>query len=407
MTDKQKLQMAVAKARKELRELALADDSTALAIEEKTTELGNLEAREAALPDDEVVDEKVVDKPDEDAEAREVRALREESRVAHYVAAVLEERPIDGREAELNAALKMSPSTFPLRLLAPEVRATTDAESQKNARPWVQRLFGESAASFLGVTVFSVGPGTVSVPVITAGAAGAQRGRGQAADDAAWTVSVSDLKPTRNVTRAVFAVEDAARLPGVEQALRRDLRMALNDGLDKIVFNGDATADENVADIVGLAAASGVAEETLTQTAKVAAFSILGAFANLVDGKAAAMLGDLRAVVSVSAYQEWLSTNATTTQALTVARFLADAGLPQIRVREGIADNTDAGSFGAFVGRQRGIAGCGVAPIWAPGRIVRDIYTRAKHGEISINITALWSFALPRASNFARIKFVA
>ena len=41
------------------------------------------------------------------------------------------------------------------------------------------------------------------------------------------------MKPKRGSVRAIFSVEDDARMPGLEDALVRDLRGALMDGIDK------------------------------------------------------------------------------------------------------------------------------------------------------------------------------
>ena len=73
MTDRQKLDLAAATARKELRALALSEDATAEQIAEATATVDNLEARAAALSDE----------PDlpadparaEDGEGREIRKL--------------------------------------------------------------------------------------------------------------------------------------------------------------------------------------------------------------------------------------------------------------------------------------------------------------------------------------------
>ena len=406
MTDRQRLEIAVAKSKKELRELALADDSTAEAIEAKTTELSNLEARAAALPEPEP-EPPEPNVQDEDSEDRERLQLAAKSSVASYLCAAMEGATVGGPEAEYNAALGMGAGSFPLRLLAPEARATTDADALASQGTWVDRLFGDSAARWMGVSMPSVRPGTATYPVTSAGASAAQRGRGEAAADTAWTVGVTDAKPTRNVVSAKFAVEDAARLPGVEDAVRRELRMALVDGIDKAIFLGDSGANENTADIVGLNTASGVVEQELTQAQATSAVPVLGAFTNMVDGLAAAMLGDLRAVLSVGAYRSWVKALAVAGQEMTLNRFLEEAGLPQVRVREGISTVTTAGAFAGFVGRQRGIMGCGVAPVWEAARLIRDPYSGAKTGEVVLTLTTLWAFKLPRAANFGRIKFVA
>ena len=57
------------------------------------------------------------------------------------------------------------------------------------------------------------------------------------------------MKPKRNAVRLLFSIEDAARIPGLESALNRDLRMALKEGVDRAIFLGDATATGNDADI--------------------------------------------------------------------------------------------------------------------------------------------------------------
>ena len=85
--------------------------------------------------------------------------------------------------------------------------------------------------------------------------------------------------------RLKFAVEDAARIPGLEAALTRDLRMALTEGVDKAIFVGDDGASEAGSDITGLQTAAGLTEKTITQAAKVKGGDVLKAFAELVDGK--------------------------------------------------------------------------------------------------------------------------
>ena len=72
-----------------------------------------------------------------------------------------------------------------------------------------------------------------------------------------------------------------------------------------------------------------------------------------------------------------------------------------------IDTDTANGDFGAFVGRGRGIEGAGVSAIWEAGELIRDPFSGAAKGEIALTLCYLWDFALPRADNFSRIKFVA
>lgn len=181
--------------------------------------------------------------PEGDAEARERAELRGRVRLGRYVSAAIEQRAADGAENEYNAALGIAGNRFPLELLAPaEMRATTDVDTTTQPRRWLDRLFAGTAAQAVGVTMESVAAGVSSYPMTTAGASAAQRAKSQAAADAAWTIGVSELKPTRNAVRLLFNLEDAARIPGLESALTRDLRMALMEGIDRAIFVGDAGA---------------------------------------------------------------------------------------------------------------------------------------------------------------------
>ena len=346
--------------------------------------------------------------PEGDAEDRERAELRGRVRLSGYVAAAVEQRSADGAEAEYNAALGIAGNRFPLEMLAPvETRATTDTDTTTTPRRWLDRLFSGTAAERVGITMESVSPGVASFPITTAGASAAQRGRGEAAADAAWTVGVSELKPTRNSVRLTFNIEDAARLPGLESALTRDLRMALVEGVDRAIFLGDDGANENSADITGLQTAANVTEATLKQADKVKGPETLTAFTGLVDGIHAAGLGDLRVVAAIGAWRLWESTIVNSAaDNMTLAAFMRAAGLSWT-ARGDIEDATTNGKFGAFIGRGRGIEGAGVAAVWEAGELIRDPYSGAAKGEVALTLSYLWNFGLPRSSNFARVKFVA
>ena len=348
--------------------------------------------------------------PETDAENRERAELRRKVRLVGYVTAAVEQRAADGAEAEYNQALGIAGNRFPLELLAPPVehRATTDTDTATIPRRWLDRLFAGTAAAHLGITMESVPAGVASFPITTAGASAAQRGRSEAVADAAWTVGVSELKPSRNAVRLTFAVEDGARLPGLESALTRDLRMALTEGVDRAIFLGDDGANENGADITGLQTAANVTERTMTQAAKVTGEGVLKAFAGLIDGKHAMTAGDLRIVLAVGANQLWFSEKAFTGASADtlIGELMTRSGLSWM-TRAEIETATTAGKFGGFVGLGRGIEGAGVAAVWEAGELIRDPYSGAAKGEIALTLSYLWNFGLPRPSNFARVKFVA
>ena len=204
--------------------------------------------------------------------------------------------------------------------------------------------------------------------------------------------------------RAVFNVEDAARLPTLEEALTRDLRMALVEGVDRAIFIGDATADPDAGDIVGLTTAS-IDESTITQTNKLLWPQTVAVFAALIDGKHAMSPADLNIVAAVGANTLWMSTSANTNRNESVAQVLQGNGLTW-KTRGDIEAATTNGKFGAFVGLARGIEGAGVAAVWDSGQLIRDPYSNAAKGEVALTLSHLWATGLPRTSNFKRVKFV-
>ena len=427
MTDAQKrlreLRERQSKERQRMAELgraeSLTDETRAEldTIESGTPDLERqLRAATVAVDDEESEQRaaaKAGDKPEGDTEDRERAELRSKVKLGGYVAAAVENRSIDGAEAEFNAAAGIGSHRFPLELLAPperraEDRAVTGVDTQTMPRTWLDRLFAETAAMRLGITMESVPVGAASFPVTTAGASAAQRGKDEAAADTAWTVGVVDMKPKRNAATLKFSIEDTARIPGLESALTRDLRMALTEGIDRAIFVGDDGATPNAGDIVGLTTAMGLTETTLTQANKVKGPETLTAFTKLVDGIHAGTVGDLNVVSAVGAYRLWEDTIINPTQATTnqtLAAFLRLAGVSW-SARGSIEDTTANNKFGAFIGRRMGIDGAGVAAVWEAGELIRDPYTDAAKGTVHLTLCWLWDFGLPRASNFARIKFV-
>ena len=343
----------------------------------------------------------------ETAEEKAEVELRSKINFGRYIGAAMAGTGIvGGAEAELNEHLNLEPNQFPMDLLAPPVeqRAARDGDADVVARSWVDRVFADSAAMRIGINFESVPPGVTAHPVLTAGGSGEQRGRTQAAGESTYSFTVSELKPTRNAVHGIYSIEDHARVPGLSDAILRDMREGIVEKVDRTIFRGDATANEDIADIAGLETLT-IGEE-ITQTNKVKADKTLEAFLSFVDGIYATSLGDLSVVAAEGANTLWYSTiHNSAADNETVARFLMAAGLSWM-VRGHIESNTANGDFGAFVGLARGMAGSGVAPVWNRGELVRDPYSSANKGEVKLTVNWLWNFGLPRTANFKRIKFV-
>ncbi len=407
MTPLQRLQLEQSEKRQKLNEL--------LAVEELTDEQrGEMEALTKRMGQIEVeIRAAIVAEADpeprqtkDDGENKEIREIRSKVSVLDYVDAATEMRAVGGAAAEYNAAMKMGLDRFPLDLLAPEERAVTGTDAQVTQTGWLDRLFASTAATRLGISMRSVPSGVASYPITNTGPSAAQRAKEQAIGDAAWTVSTTEMRPTRNGVRILFTLEDSARLPGLEDALRRDLGMALTEGVDRAIFLGDSGATGTAADITGLTTAA-ITETTIAQAAKIKGPETLAAFVNLVDGIHAGSVGDLNVVAAIGAYRLWEQTivNAAA-ENQTLAAFLRTAGLSWSSRGE-IETATAAGDFGAFIGRRRGIEGAAIAGIWDSGQLIRDPYSGAAKGEVALTLNYLWNFALPRPASFSRIKFVA
>ena len=200
-------------------------------------------------------------------------------------------------------------------------------------------------------------------------------------------------------------MEDDARVPGLADAIIRDMRMGMVESVDRAIFNGDAGANENTADITGLQTA-GIVEATLTQANKIKGDELVKFFLAYVDGRFAASLGDVRIVASVGSNTLWGGTvHAAAVENQTVAAFLRANGVGWT-TRGGIDTNTANNDFGAYIGLGRGIDGAGQASVWQQAELITDRFTGAASGEVKLTLNYLWQLAFPRTDNFKRLKYV-
>ena len=338
--------------------------------------------------------------------------LRERVGLGPYVAAAMAGRPVlVGAEAEYNQERGIKEDFFPMELLARslpeplETRALRDGDAATSQSSWLDRVFYDSAAAKVGITFQSVAPGVAAHPVTTVGGSGVQRGRTQAVAESTYTVAVTEMKPSRHAVHGIYSIEDDMRLPGMADAIERDMRESIVDSVDLACFNSDTGANENVADITGMKTA-GISESTLTQANKVMADDTLALLLAYVDGRYAAGMSDLNIVTSVGTNVLWYSTiHAATVDNQTIAQFLMASGITW-SARGGIDTSTLNGDFGVYIGLNRGIDGAGIAAVWESGQLVRDPYSKADTGEVELTLNYLWSLAFPRTANFKRIKFV-
>ena len=390
MTDLQKLELRASELRKRLADIGGMADLT----DEVRSELDTLKAeytdndsRQAALKlAGDVPAEPVETRQDGgDRETRELRDLRANIEFGRYVAAAMAGGGVyNGPELEYNQHLGIAANYFPMEMLAPkplETRAARDGDAMASQASWLDRVMAGTAAERLGVSFRTVAPGVATFPVTTAGGSPVQRGRTEAVAESTYTVVVTEIKPSRAAVNGKYSIEDDLRLPGMADAIERDMRAAMAEDVDRTIFLGDSGANEANADITGFTTYAGVSEAQLTQTNKVKADETLKVFLTQLDGIYAASLADLRIVASKGANTMWYSTiHAAAVDNQTIAQFLMASGMAWT-MRGAIEDNTANGDFGAFMGLARGIEGAAIAAGWDAGQLIRDPYTNAKTGE--------------------------
>ena len=403
------LRLRAIEVRARLAEIATAEltDESRAEIETLKVEYRDNEARQAAL----IVAGDVPAEPIETAdtsEGREYRELRSAASFSRYVSAAMAGKGVsDGPELELNRHLGIADNFFSLRMLAGdyETRAIRDVDAGANQGTWLDRVFSETAAQRLGISFRPVAPGVAAFPYTSAGGSPVQRGRTEAVTESTYTIVVTEAKPARRAVHGIYSIEDVMRLPGLADAIERDMRMAMTESVDLTVFNGDDGANEAGADITGLQTAS-ITEKTLTQAHKVDAFQTIEEFADMVDGKHAMSAADLSIVASVGANKLWMATQANTNRNETVKQVMMGNGLNWF-TRGGIETNSAAGDFGAYIGRQRGIDGSGIAAVWETAQLITDPYSGATTGEVQLTLNYLYQLVFPRTDSFLRLKFVA
>ena len=114
---------------------------------------------------------------------------------------------------------------------------TANLDGGTMQRPILQRLFGMDIMGALGVRIDTVPAGMTEWPLLTGGVAPTNVAEGTAAAAAvAATFTTETLKPKRLTGRYEFTHEQAAQVPDLEQALRRDLADAVRSRMSELIL---------------------------------------------------------------------------------------------------------------------------------------------------------------------------
>ena len=396
MTNAQKLALRLSEIRQKLNELSGRDELTE--AEEKdlrslSTEYPKLESRHRAALIAESVDEaEALDGDDGDGEDRERSELRSRSRLAKYVSAALDGLPVQGAEAELSAAAGC-PGAVPLELFEvrrsdtgdPERRAVTPAPAttEENLAAIVPAIFDRSAASWLGIEMPTVPVGDAGYPVLSTSLTGGVVAKSAEADESAGAFTVSMASPRRISGAFKFTYEDSARLSGMESALRQNIGSVLSDALDAQAINGSGTGDGTLNGLLNILTDPSAPAANAEDFARYVA-----AAAGHVDGLFSVDLGGVRQLVGVQTYGHMAGTFRANEDSTTAEGWLMQR-TGGVRTSRRIA--APASNIQQAIIRRSNPAGDRVAvmPVWEGLQMIRDPYTNARKGEVSLTALML------------------
>ena len=221
-----------------------------------------------------------------------------------------------------------------------------------------------------------MGPGAVQVPRVTTAPPADTLAKDAAAPSTAAVIALDSQTPKRISGQFQVRAEDLAVFPALESVLSESIQAALSNELDEEVFNGDA------AGLNGL----------FTQAADVAVAAAVetyatgvGRFAELVDGELSYSLSDLRCVVGPSTYAKYMGL---ISGGVTLADYL-ESKLGSFRVSNRMPAVAAKG--------QKGIVTLNGGPspirvyVWNALEIIRDPYSGAAAGRVTLTATALVS----------------
>ena len=348
------------------------------------------------------------------AEERERRALEHRAEFRNALHAVVNDRAITGAESELQAACGLGGHAIPWEMIAPR-RAAVRAEHRADAvsaapgdshliqHEILARVFARSATMTLGVAMPMVPVGDQNYPVITAGSDGAVLAKDASVGDAgAATVTANTLTPKRFQVEYLFRREDAARLMGLEEALRRDLSDALSDRLDAQVLAGDGAAP-NLGGFLAVAANGGLAA-VADPAAIVTYATAAGSLAEGVEGKYAGAESEVCAVLGDETYRKLATVfetgsgeSGTMMYRRLSKKTMASANIPDAagNIQDGILARVGAMGMNA------------VAPVWSGVALLKDeiSQTLRKQGQISVTAIMMADFKILRAGGFQRVRY--
>ena len=348
----------------------------------------------------------------DDGEGREMRQLLQDVKITEYLMAAVAGKGVEGRAADLNAALEVpivgGSGGVAVPWAALEYRAFTDTgdlDGGQMQRPVLERLFGPGIMDTLGVRLDAVPYGKSEWPLITSGTTVNMVAEGAAAAAAvAAGFSSEVLKPKRLTGRFEYTHEQAVEVSNLEEYLRKDLVDDAKSQMEMLTITGNEATNSHEP--------SGFLEKIAAATAP-AATSVFadyaGSHAVAVDGIHAEMETQVSSVVGVASYRHAASVyqagsgeSGSEAMQRRSMKCMASSYIPAPAGATLIQNGNIYHLGGPNGGMMRGDS---VAAIWPTLEIIRDIYTQASQGVV-LTTVMLWDLeAAFRAAAYDRLSF--
>ena len=332
-----------------------------------------------------------------DPETRERIEIRSRTGLGEFLRAAVVGGEVTGAAAEYAAACKVpTAGHIPMAIFRdrqPETRAITPGPAvDGTVVPVVPYVFERSAAASLGIMMPTVPAGQVQIPKITTAPPADTVAKDAAAPSTAAAVSLDSQSPKRVSGQFELRVEDLAVWPALEDALSMTMQGSMANELDEETFNG-AAGDLN-----------GLFEQAANVTAATAIetyTSGIARFAALVDGLHAYTMQDVRAVIGSKTFALYAGIFANSNKGEVSLFDYLMTHLGSIRV----SDRVPAVAATA----QKGIAVLTAAAespriyVWDAMQVIRDPYSGAGAGKVTLTATALVSpLYLPHGTSQAK-----
>ena len=395
MTPAQKIQVRLSECRQRLNtllqvETRSADEQTEL--EKLTGEVGKLEPefRAAVAAEPNAVETVTAN----GGEGAEYRGILTRASLGRFVHSAVEHRSADGAERELQVHHKLAGNELPLDMLriaaTPETRAAGLTTAPTNVATTedvvIPPVFAMGAGAFLGIDRPTVAAGDAVYPVLSTrpDVHGPHSDSSDAAETDA-TFAADLLAPERIQASFNYRRTDAARFAGMDMSLRAALNAGLEEKLDYEAIRGTEGL------LTGTKLANHEAAAVTTFAHYVSQFIY-----SRVDGRYAATVADVRAVVGSATYAH-MGSQYRANNVDDPAAEIIDARTGGVRVSAhvpAVAGNKQNAVI--RLGMRRDM----VQPIWNNVAIVFDEFSGSGKGEIEVTAVALMNVKILRAAGF-------